>query len=90
MIGQPTPAPNQLFCFVHLGASIAETRCFLFKAADVVALEIEGRVAYAAQAKDEEQRQRRLNPNINSIWFYEDEYGAEHENAWHLIDAAMA
>ncbi|MCP9786006.1 hypothetical protein [Cyanobium sp. N5-Cardenillas] len=89
LIGWPTSAPNQVFCFVHLGASVAETRCFLFQAADVIALEAECRAAYAAEAKDEAQRQRRLDPAMGSIWFYEDEKGNEHGSAWHLIDEAM-
>jgi hypothetical protein len=89
LIGWPTSAPNQVFCFVHLGASIAETRCFLFNANDVVSLEAECRATYAAEAKDELQRQRRLDADMPSIWFYEDEQGVEHENAWHLIDEAM-
>lgn len=80
---------NLVYCFVHLGQSLKETRCFLFLSEYVAHLISTEHAEWAAAGKDEGTRAKQKATSLRQFWFYEDEAAAAHEDAWHLLKSAM-
>ncbi|MEA5392125.1 hypothetical protein VB738_12735 [Cyanobium gracile UHCC 0139] len=80
---------NLVYCFVHLGQSLKDTRCFLFRAEDVANLVTKEHADWAATGKDEATRKKRMDSTLRKFWFDEAKNATAHEDAWHLINEAL-